>query len=131
MSVRGIQRVRLNAERVFDEIGQRRTERAVRAILIQGSELAATMTPIDTSTLVNSRYAPRIKQEAGRTIGTVGYTANYAAAVHDAPGTLKGLPRPGNRGKYWGPDGEPGFLTKGFEKVKPSIPRLLRGIYRV
>lgn len=131
MSVQGIQRVKLNAKRTFDTIEGKLTYTAVHAVLSQGGAMAATMTPVDTSNLINSQYAPEIQQGRGKTTGHVGYTARYAAAVHDAPGTLKGLPRPGNRGNYWDPDGEPGFLTKGFEKIKPRINRILREVYGV
>lgn len=131
MSVRGIERVRANVTKILANASDKVTGRAVYAILSQGGALADTMTPIDTSTLVNSRYRPEIKTVDGKTTGTVGYTANYAAAVHSAPGTLKGVPRPGNRGNHWDPDGEPGFLTKGFEKLQPSIPKILEEIYRV
>ena len=50
----------------------------------------------------------------------LGYTAAYAAAVHDAKGTLKGTNTPRSasdpsRGNVWDPDAEPGFLRKAFE----------------
>src|SRR5690606_34836576 len=49
----------------------------------------------------------------------LGFTANYAAAVHAMPGKLKGQPRDSNdpsRGDFWDPDAEPEFLTKAFER---------------
>lgn len=107
------------------------TERAVYAILSQGGAMAQTMVPIDTSNLFNSQYAPRIDVGTTRTVGYLGYTADYALYVHQAKAKLKGQDRPGNRGQYWDPNAEPKFLTKGFEKIKPSIPSLLKGIYRV
>lgn len=131
MSVQGIERVRRNAKRVFETIEGRMTYTAIHAILSQGGATAATMTPVDTSNLINSQYAPEIQQGRGKTTGHVGYTARYAAAVHSAPGVLEGLPRPGNRGNYWDPNAEPGFLTKGFEKIQPRVPRILREVYGV
>lgn len=131
MAVRGIERVKRNFRVVVKDIDQRRTEAAVYAVLSQGAAMAQTMTPVDTSTLINSQYAPQISQQAGKTTGQVGYTAAYAAAVHSAPGTLQGLPRRSGNGNYWDPNAEPGFLEKGFEEIKPEIPAILQRIYRV
>lgn len=131
MPARGIQRVRLNLKRAFSDIDQKNTNRAVYAILSQGAALAQTMTPIATGFLTNSQYIPRIEQIKGKTVGNVGYTALYAAAVHEKLGTMKGEPRPNNMGRYWDPNAEPRFLTKGFEQLRPSIPAILRSIYGV
>lgn len=131
MAVKGIERVRRNFRTVLKGIDGSKTEAAVYAVLKQGAALAQQMTPRDTSNLVNSQYAPQISQRQSRTSGQVGYTAAYAAAVHDAPGTLKGLPRALGKGRYWDPNAEPQFLTKGFDQLMPSIPAILKGIYRV
>lgn len=131
MAVKGIAQVKRQFRLVVQDIDQKRTEMAVTAVLTQGAAMAQVMTPMDTGNLAQSQYAPQITQGAGRTVGKVGYTAHYAHAVHEASGVLKGLPRPSNRGNYWDPSAEPRFLTKGFEQVKPAIPRILKGIYRV
>lgn len=131
MATVGVGRVKRNFEKVFGRIEKDKTELAVFAISSQGAALAQTMTPMDWGNLSQSQYAPQITQRAGVTTGRVGYTAGYASAVHSAPGTLKGLPRPNNRGNYWDPSAEPRFLEKGFEQLKPAIPRILKGIYRV
>ncbi len=136
MAVRGIERVKRNFRVLVKDIDGRRTEEAVSAVLLSGRNAADVMTTQDTGTLLDSGYFPQVSQQAGKTTGHIGYTAAYAAAVHDAPGTLQGLPRPSRngqpgRGNYWGPGGEPGFLEKGFEEIKPSIPSILRSIYRV
>ena len=131
MPVIGIERVRRNFRDAVVRIEKDKTEMAVFAVLSQGAALAQTMAPVDSSTLVNSQYAPQIERRAGQTAGQVGYTAAYAAAVHNAPGTLKGLPRASGKGQYWDPNAKPGFLEDGFEQLKPSIPAILRGIYRV
>lgn len=129
MPVRGIERVRTNFRAAVQDAAQRKTEGAVYAILSQGAAIASTMTPIDTSTLINSQYAPQVQVGTTKTTGDVGYTASYAGAVHEAKGVLKGQPRPDNRGDYWDPNAEPEFLTKGFGKVKPSIPAILKAYY--
>lgn len=130
MAVKGIEQVKRNFRKKIQEVDGRRTDKAVYSILSQGAGLADTMTPIHTSTLINSRYAPQIEQQPGRTLGRVGYTASYAGAVHGAPGTLAGQPRPDGSGSYWDPNAEPGFLQKGFDEIKPKIPAILKAAYR-
>lgn len=145
MPVKGIERVRKNYRIKVKELSTKRTYSAIYAILSQGGALAATMTPVDTSTLINSQYSPQITGSERKMSGHIGYTAEYALWVHQAPGKLKGEPRAdfgmtregvafgggtGN-GRYWDPNAEPGFLVKGFEELKPSIPDLLEKIYRV
>ncbi len=153
MPVKGIESVRRRLRVVTDRIDGPTTDAAVRQILQEGGAESDAMTPQDTGNLLNSRYAPRITQQPGKTIGIIGYTARYAAAVHDAPGKLKGQPRANfgttsnhstagpqaptafgggtGQGNYWDPAGEPGFLRKGFEEIKPSVPAILKVVYRV
>lgn len=134
MPVKGIDRVRRNLRVAVENIAGGVSERAVYEVLSQGATKAQTMTPIDTSTLVDSQTAPQITVGPNGVEGSVGYTAAYAAAVHDAPGTLAGQPRDENdpsRGNYWDPNAEPEFLTKGFDQIESAIPSILRRIYRV
>ncbi|HBO4889410.1 TPA: hypothetical protein ACGJ4G_001122 [Pseudomonas aeruginosa] len=134
MAIQGIDRVRRNLRVAVENIAVGVSERAVYEVLSQGAAMAQTMTPIDTSTLVNSQTAPQITVGPNGVEGSVGYTAAYAAAVHEAPGTLAGQPRDENdpgRGDYWDPNAEPEFLTKGFDQIIPAIPAILRRTYRV
>lgn len=128
MPVKGIAQVKRNYRALMDQVSGNRTETAVAAILSQGGAMAATMTPVDAGTLINSHFVD-VQGGKQRTVGRTGYTASYAGAVHAAPGTLAGEARPGNRGNYWDPGGEPGFLEKGFEEIKPSIPAILKAAY--
>jgi hypothetical protein len=152
MPGKGIRRVRRNIKKAAKDIAGRRTENAVYAVLSQGRAMADTMTPVDTSNLINSGYAPQIKRKRSNVTGRVGYTASYAAAVHAAPGTLKGQPRADfgrtsnhsdagpmrpvafgggtGVGDYWDPNAEPGFLTKGFEQIKPRMLEILLAAYK-
>lgn len=129
MAVRGIKQVKNNMRKLQAEIQGRRTEAAVYAVLSQGGAAAATMTPVDTSTLINSHFV-EIKADGNKVTGRNGYSAEYAAAVHSAPGVLKGQDRPGNQGQYWDPNGEPYFLTAGFDQIVADVPRILRNAYR-
>lgn len=145
MSIKGVEQVKRGIRVAVDEAATSKTEGAIFTILFQGSEMSKLMTPIDTSNLVNSLYAPRITATPGGYTGAVGYTAAYARAVHEAPGKLKGLPRAdfgktragvafggGKKvGRYWDPNAEPGFLRKAFEQLRPAIPAILKEHYRV
>lgn len=131
MSVKGIERVKLNVKNFTDDVSGPKTEAAVYAVLSQGAAIAQTMTPMDTGNLANSQYSPDISVSTGKVTGHVGYTANYAIYVHNAPGVMAGMPRANGNGNYWDPDAEPQFLTKGFEELKPSIPAILKEVYRV
>lgn len=110
------------------------TEDVITKVLIIGQSNASALTPIDTSNLINSQYR-RVERSGSRWTGKVGYTADYAAWVHEMPGTLKSRPRSGvdsfvaykgtseertafasNTGNFWDPDAEPKFLLKGFER---------------
>lgn len=110
---------------------QARAQRTVLTMLIPIGSEAAGMTPRETSTLINSQYRD-VQQVGTRVTGRIGYTAEYAAAVHEAPGTLlgKNVPRPKrngiSKGVVWGPSGEPEFLRKGAEQARPLVEQALR-----
>ncbi|QPZ57968.1 hypothetical protein [Pseudomonas aeruginosa] len=127
MAIQGIDRVRRNLRVAVENIAGGVSERAVYEVLSQGAAMAQTMTPIDTSTLVNSQTAPQITVGSNGVEGSVGYTAAYAAAVHEAPGTLAGQPRDENdpsRGDYWIRMRSLSFsrkvLTRSFQQSRPS-----------
>lgn len=146
MPVKGIERVRKNLKLALGKIDNEKTEAALIAVLNEGLAVSLTMVPIDTSFLINSQYKALIAAATlGRMSGTVGFTASYAQAVHDASGKLKGRPRAdfgstraGNsfgggtgQGTYWSPNAEPGFLSKGFDEIIPIIPNILKAVYGV
>lgn len=118
MAVRGLEQTRRNLRKLTDKIGKRMTEKAITEVLIIGEGYAASLAPIDTGNLLQSMYR-ELKYAGPKITGRVGFTANYAAAVHDAEGILDGLPRDPNnpsRGDFWDPDAEPEFLKKAFER---------------
>lgn len=106
---------------------QARAQRTVLTMLIPIGSEAAGMTPRETSTLINSQYRD-VSQDGTVVRGRIGYTAEYAAAVHEAPGTLLGTntPRPSGKGIVWGPSGEPEFLRKGAEQARPLVEQALK-----
>lgn len=115
MPIKGLDAAKKQTEQIVGRITGVMSERTVTEILIIGAGYASTLTPVDTSTLINSQFR-RVENGPNGIRGMVGYTAAYAAAVNAAKGTLAGQPRPGNRGTYWSPGGEPDFLRKGFER---------------
>lgn len=104
----------------------RLSERFVTKALISVSANTAPMVPIDTSFLINSEYR-KVTDRFGGFEGELGYGANYAPYVHEAPGTLKGEPRANGNGDYWDPDGEPQFLAKGVDAfIAEDMDAILR-----
>ncbi|KQP02457.1 hypothetical protein ASF45_20600 [Pseudorhodoferax sp. Leaf265] len=84
--------------------------------LILGASEASVLTPIDTSNLLNSQYRS-VDKQGDRIVGTVGYTAEYAAAVHDAD----------NAQTFRRPSAEKEFLKHGFERAEPNIRAVIKG----
>lgn len=123
MPTKGMSAVRSKLAATFEKIAGPMTENCITTVLIIGGGYADVLTPMALGTLVNSRFR-KVERTADGWSGRYGYTAAYAAAVHEKPGTLKGTntPRsPATLGNVWdasgGPNsGEPHFLTKGFER---------------
>ncbi|WP_333602118.1 hypothetical protein [Atlantibacter hermannii] len=75
MPVKGIKRVQLSMGNVIGNITGALTEKVITEVMIVGSGYAAQITPIHTSTLVNSMYR-ELKPGSGGMTGRVGYTAS-------------------------------------------------------
>lgn len=115
MAIRGLTQARKNTQRLFRHQIPERAHKTIVEVLIMGRTFTLMTVPVDTGNLINSAFIDHGRNSKGAW-GRFGFTAAYAAAVHSAPGTMRGLPRerPG-AGNYWDPDGEPYFLSKGFE----------------
>lgn len=62
----------------------------------------------------------------------VGFTAAYAIYVHEnLEQKLKGKPRPDGTGVYWGPNGEPQFLTKAIQAKRDEALEAIRSYAEV
>lgn len=83
--------------------------------LILGASEAAYMTPIDTSTLLNSQYRT-VEQEGTKIVGRVGYTAEYALPVHD----------PEHKQNFRRASARKEFLKLGFEQAEPNIRAIVK-----
>lgn len=95
---------------------EQKAARGVTQALILGASEASVMTPVDTSTLLNSQFR-RVDKEGSRIVGTVGYTAEYAADVHD----------PNIKQKFRRSTAEKEFLKLGFEEAEPNIRAVITG----
>lgn len=138
LKVKGISNAKKNLNDLINDVKGRKAVRAIQSALILGSARAAYYTPIDTSTLINSQF--REMDFSGVLItGRVGYSANYAAYVHEMSGKLKGQPRAHfgktregklfgggtEKGNYWDPHAEPQFLSKGFDEEREAIYKVM------
>lgn len=119
ITVKGMDQAQRNMDKFIDDVVNVRMVRATHAALMIFGAEAAAITPIDTSTLINSIYRD-VNVNGLRVTGRVGYSANYALYVHQSSGKLKGRPRPKGRGMYWGPSGQPQFLNVGVERGMPD-----------
>ncbi|WP_299996833.1 HK97 gp10 family phage protein [uncultured Cedecea sp.] len=125
VKVRGLEQVQARMDALIGDIQGRKAVRGVQsAMFVVGAE-AASKTPRDTATLVNSQFR-ELSFIGTRLIGRVGFSANYAAYVHDAAGKLKGQPRANGRGDYWNPHGEPEFLKKAVEEKRDQVVEIIR-----
>ena len=95
---------------------EQRAARGMTQALVLGASEAAVMTPIDTSTLINSQYR-QVEKTGDGIVGRVGYTAEYALAVHD----------PENKQRFRRATAEKEFLKKGFERAEPNIRAVISG----
>lgn len=95
---------------------EQKAARGVTQALILGASEASVMTPVDTSTLLNSQFRS-VAKDGSKIVGTVGYTAEYAKYVHD----------PNVRQVFRRSTAEKEFLRKGFEESEPNIRAVITG----
>lgn len=134
VKIKGVQQVSKNMHRILNDIEGKRVVRASYAALNVIGVESASMVPIDTSTLINSQFR-EVMIGKTRVTGRIGYSANYAAYVHEAPGihlgkkTLRPVEKgkaPGSSGYIWDKTGEPKFLEKGAEKTESQVQDAIR-----
>lgn len=131
MAIKGMAQVRKNLRQQLTLAIPSDAERAMHIATSIIGGYATLMTPVDTSNLINSQYRI-VKNEGRRVVAAIGYTARYAAAVHEKPGTLRGagVPRASGRGNYWDPDAEPKFLSKAgnenLNEIDQAVERAMK-----
>ncbi len=114
IKVKGISQAKKNLDALVGDIQGRKVVRAMQSALIIGGSQAALYTPIDTSTLINSQFR-EITVNGNRVTGRVGYSANYAAYVHD-PSIPQNFRRATAKKE---------FLTKSFEDTQRQIDAVI------
>lgn len=95
---------------------EQKAARAMTQALILGASEASVMTPVDTSTLLNSQYR-KVDKDGTKIVGTVGYTAEYAKDVHD----------PNIKQRFRRSTARKEFLKLGFEEAEPNIRAVITG----
>lgn len=115
VKIKGVRQAQQNLDALIGDIQGRKAVRALQSALIIGSSQASMYTPIDTSTLINSQFR-ELNVNGTRLTGRVGYSANYAAYVHDP-----NIPQTFRRATA-----QKEFLTKGFEDTRDVIDRTIK-----
>ena len=95
---------------------EQKAARGVTQALILGASEASVMTPVDTSTLLNSQFRS-VAKDGSKIVGTVGYTAEYAKYVHD----------PNIKQRFRRSTAQKEFLRKGFEESEQNIRAVIAG----
>lgn len=132
------------------EVGQKLTESiamikgnvyegvAVAGQFVKGE--AQSLTPVDQGVLRQSAFS-QMAGDKSKFATVVGFTAEYAPAVHEAPMTLKGQPRAGfgktaggkefgggsGKGRYWD-GGENKFLEKAITRNLSKVFNIIANI---
>ena len=135
VKVKGVQQGQRNFNKIIENVQGKKAVRAIYSALFIIGSASAKEVPRDTSTLVNSQFRD-VSVRDTRIIGKVGYSAAYAAAVHEAPGKylytqtdrpVKRGEAEGSRGVIWGPGGNPKFLywpaKDSEDEVREAIAR--------
>jgi hypothetical protein len=120
MPVTGLSSARRITTSFIADVTDRKAQRAVTVALIIGAGYAANLTPIDTSFLINSQFR-KVNKKMGGYAGLIGYTANYAAAVHD----------PANYQVFRRVGAEKLFLQKGFEQNLREIDEQVKASFQI
>ena len=123
--LRGNQEASRKTEQIVGTITAEKAVRAIKSATYIIRTESATLTPIDTSTLINSQF-DTVEVSGTRITGKVGYSAKYALYVHNASGKLVGKPRSNGNGTYWSPGGEPQFLTKAAQRTKDLVDSVIK-----
>ncbi|WP_228706684.1 hypothetical protein, partial [Klebsiella pneumoniae] len=83
--IRGVREAKASMDRLIKDITGRKAVRGIQSALIILGAASAKEVPRDTSTLINSQFR-EIDFNGTLITGRVGYSANYAIYVHEAPG---------------------------------------------
>ncbi|QHJ82490.1 MAG: hypothetical protein [Bacteriophage sp.] len=113
--ITGIEESKRNLAALINDVNSRKVVRAMQSALLVGAAQASLFTPIDTATLLNSQFR-EIMINGSRLTGRVGYSANYAAYVHD----------PSNPQKFRRATARKEFLRRGFDDSRDEIDMVVK-----
>lgn len=119
-NLKGVKQLKRRMNTVLTKTIPQKAEKAAFAAITTGGAIANTYAPVEYGFLRGSQYR-KVQLSGTAYIGMVGYTAEYAATVHEAKGALKGKPRPSGRGNYWDPSAKPKFLSSAFDDHRSDI----------
>lgn len=128
--MRGIQEAIKRTQQIVGEITGEKAVAAIKSANYIIRTESASMTPVATSALLNSQF-DTVEVSGTRITGKIGYAANYALYVHNAPGKLLGTntPRTGRlkgKGNVWDTGGEPKFLLKAGENTRELVDQVIK-----
>lgn len=115
VKVTGIRESQAKLNAIIGDIQGRKAVRALQSAMIIGGSQSALYTPIDTSTLINSQFRELVVN-GSRLTGRVGYSANYAAYVHD----------PAVKQTFRRATAKKEFLKEGFEETRSQIDAVIK-----
>lgn len=115
VKVSGVRQSQAKLNALINDIQGRKAVRALQSAMLIGGAQAALYTPIDTSTLINSQFR-EIVVKGTRITARVGYSANYAALVHD----------PTVKQKFRRSTAKKEFLKEGFEETRSQIDAVVK-----
>lgn len=130
MAIKGMAQVRRNLNKQLVNVIPEKAVTAMHVATAIIGGYATLMTPVDAGILRDSQYRT-VTQRGKKVVAAIGYTARYAAFVHNAKGKLKGLPRASGRGNYWDPDATPQFLSKAGDENIAEIDAAVLEAMRV
>ncbi|GLY59657.1 hypothetical protein Pcaca05_05150 [Pectobacterium carotovorum subsp. carotovorum] len=115
VKVSGVRQSQAKLNALINDIQGRKAVRALQSAMLIGGAQSALYTPIDTSTLINSQFR-EIVVKGTRLTARVGYSANYAAMVHD----------PSNKQNFRRTTAKKEFLKEGFEETRSQIDAVVK-----
>ena len=125
MPLEGLEELNARFAKAMEDIGVSRTQRFIEELTTSIRAESEAKTPVDTGFLKLS-YFNTIWRTTSSWKAEAGYGANYAAYVHNKPGTMLGT------GLAWNPDAEPQFLSKAITTVlTQDLDTIIENQYRI
>lgn len=122
---RQVQTIERNVRQVMRQKIPQRINRALTGVGVVVGNKSLEYTPVEFSMLVNSQYR-RLDAYPNRYTVSVGYTAEYAAALHNRTDWSPRAPE-NKQGPAWNPNASPKFLLRAADETRAMQTRILLG----